>query len=265
MKTRAKYPGNDEQRPPLFRAIRRIVWRLFPKFRLSGEENLPEEPCVIVGNHSQVYGPLAAEFYMPRKHSIWCIGEMMNRKEVPAYAFAEFWSEKPRASRWFYRAASHLIAPVAGYIFPKAHTIPVYHDARVMTTFRKSVDRLKDGADIVIFPESHEPYNGIVWQFQEHFADLATLYFKRTGREVRFVPMYTAPELKTIRFGAPVRCRFDAEDSGAERTRVCTELMDAITRLAAEMPPHRVVPYVNIPKKEYPLNTDGTAAGAQGK
>ena len=241
--------------PLLYRLIYRAVRFFSPKYRLYGTENLPKEPCVFVGNHCQMYGPIAAELYMPRPHYIWCIGEMMNRKEVPAYAFQDFWSGKPRALHWFYRLLSHLIAPLAEYVFTHAHTIPVYRDTRVVSTFRESVSRLKEGADLVIFPEKNEPYNGILWQFQEHFADVARLYYRRTGNAVCFVPMYTAPRLKGIYFGEPVRFRPEASD-GEERRRISSAMAGAVTALAVSLPRHTVVPYVNIPKRRYPLNTD---------
>ena len=241
--------------PLFFRLIRRIVLRLSPKYTLYGTENLPDEPCVIVGNHSQMYGPLAGELYMPRPHYIWCIGEMMNRREVPAYAFQDFWSGKPRWTYWFWHLASHAIAPLAAYVLSHAHTIPVYRDARVMTTFRKSVEYLQAGADIVIFPESAEPYNHIVTQFQSHFADLAKLYYRRTGKTLCFVPMYVAPKLGKICFGAPVRHNPETPD-GEERERICLAMMNAITDLAVSLPPHTVVPYLNIPKSRYPMNKD---------
>ena len=245
------------QSPLLYRFIRWVIWLLSPKYKLYGTENLPPEPCVIVGNHCQMYGPIAAELHLSRPHYIWCIGEMMNRKEVPAYAFQDFWSMKPRRWHWFYRLLSRLIAPLADYIFNHAHTIPVYHDARVMTTFRRSMDRLKEGADVVIFPEKSEPYNGILWQFQEHFADLARLYYRRTGTAVCFVPMYTAPRLSSIHFGEPVRYNPEA-DAAEERTRICRAMQASISDLASALPQHTIVPYPNIPKKQYPLNTDRT-------
>ena len=241
--------------PLLFRLICRIVRLVSPKYTLYGTEHLPPEPCVIVGNHCQMYGPIAAELYMPRPRYTWCVGEMMDRKEVPAYAFQDFWSMKPRRQQWFYRLLSHLIAPLCAYVFTRARTIPVRHDARVMTTFRQSMERLGEGADIVIFPEKNEPYNCVLCRFQEHFADLARLYYRKAGTALCFVPMYTAPALKSIHFGEPVRYDPDAP-ADAERARVCAALMASITRMAAALPPHTVVPYVNMPKDQYPRNTD---------
>ncbi len=243
----------DGKAPLLFRAVCRVVRWFSPKYRLYGTENLPQGPCILVGNHSQMYGPIAAELYMPRTSYIWCVGEMMDRREVPAYAFRDFWSMKPRALHWFYRLLSHIIAPVAEYIFTRAHTIPVYHDMRIMTTLRQSLARLNEGADLVIFPEKNEPWNGILCRFQENFAELAVLCHRRTGKALRFVPMYIAPRLKSIHFGKPV-----TYDPGAspeeEKKRICEAMMNGITSLAAGLPEHTVVPYLNIPKRRYPLN-----------
>ena len=39
-----------------------------------------------------------------------------------------------------------------------------------------------------------------------------------------------------------------------ERARICHEMQEAITDLARGLPRHTVVPYPNIPKKDYPCN-----------
>lgn len=245
----------EEKKPLLYRLIYRIAGRLFPVYERNGTENLPDEPCVLVGNHCQMYGPVAAEMHLPRPCSIWCIGEIMNRKEAADYAYRDFWSLKPRCVRWFFRLLSCIVGPLLSFVLSNAHTIPVYRDARVLTTFRKSIALLQQGSDIVIFPETAEPYNGIIWKFQEHFTDIARLYYRKTGDILRFVPMYIAPRLGRICFGSPLPFDPSAEEE-PERKRLCTELMDAITALAASLPTHAVVPYPNIPKSQYPLNTD---------
>lgn len=234
----------------LYRFIYRCCRLLSPKYRLYGTENLPKEPCVIVGNHCHMYGPIAAEIYMPRPHYIWCAGEMMDRKEVPAYAYQDFWSGKPRRSQWFYHLLSHLIAPLAAHLFNNAHTIPVYRDTRVMTTYRRTVEKLDRGADVVIFPESYEPYNHIIWKLHEQFVDVARMYCRRTGKQISFVPMYLAPKLSSIHFGEPVPFNPEAVPE-EERKRICNALMEAITAMAEALPEHIVIPYPNMPAKEY--------------
>lgn len=237
----------------LYRVIRWLVWLFSPKYTVVGAENLPDEPCVIVGNHSQIYGPIAGELYTPGKHDIWCAGEMMHREEVAAYAYQDFWSNKPKWNRWFFRLLSHLIGPLAELIFTNAHTVAVYHDTRLITTFRESIAKLQAGYSMVIFPEHYVPRNNIVHEFQDKFIDLARFYYKKTGKMLSFVPLYLAPRLKAMYFGKPISFRPD-RPIAKERKRICEALMDEITAMAVSLPEHTVVPYPNISKKQYPKN-----------
>ena len=206
-----------------YRFIRYGVWLFSPKWKLSGAEHLPEGPCVIAGNHSQMFGPIAMELYTPGKHWVWCAGEMMHREEVAAYAYRDFWSGKPKAVRWFYKLLSRLIVPLSVLIFNSAHTVAVYHDSRALTTFR------------------------------DRFIDLGRMYYKQTGKALSFVPLYVAPALGTLYFGEPIL--YDPAAPGeSERDRISNALMDAVTAIAVALPEHTVVPYPNIPKKDYPKN-----------
>ena len=74
----------------VYRILRFFIWLGFPKWKLQGVENLPAGPCVIVGNHSQMYGPVAGELYIPGRHWVWCAGEVMHREEAAAYAYRDF-------------------------------------------------------------------------------------------------------------------------------------------------------------------------------
>ena len=107
----------------------------------------------------------------------------------------------------------------------------------------------------MLFPEYGEPYNAVLCRFQEHFADLAKLYYRKTGKALCFVPMYTAPRLAEIHFGEPVRYNPEAPEE-TERNRICDAMMKSVTEMAAALPRHTVIPYLNIPKRQYPLNTD---------
>lgn len=237
----------------LYRLIKWLVWLFYPKLEVEGEENLPPEPAILVGNHAQMNGPIAAELYCPGSHYTWCAGQMMHLKEVPAYAYQDFWSGKPRWSRPFYKLLSYLIAPLSVCVFNNANTIGVYRDARILSTFKNTVKRLQEGNHVVIFPEGGGEYNHILTEFQDKFIDIAKLYYKKTGRELPFVPMYLAPKLRKLYLGKPIFFRADAPME-EERQRIREYLMAEITQMAVSAPEHTVVPYHNIPKKQYPSN-----------
>jgi len=237
----------------LYLAIKWCVKTLYPKIRVEGLENLPEDGAIIVGNHCKMNGPISSELYAPGKHYTWCAGEMLELKAVPKYAYEDFWSGKPKWCRPFYKLLSYMIAPLSVCVFNNAETIGVYHDARIISTFRQTVKALQEGANVVIFPEHNEPYDHIISRFQEKFIDVAKLCYKRTGKTVSFVPMYLAPALKTMYLGKPVVFRPEAPME-EERTRIAGELMAAVSSMAQSLPRHRVIPYKNIPKRLYPFN-----------
>ena len=237
----------------VFQIVRGLVKFFYPKTQIAGLENLPSEPALIAGNHSQMNGPIICELYFPGQSYTWCAGQMMHLKEVPEYAFQDFWAQKPKYIRWFYKGLSYIIAPLSVCIFKHAKTIGVYRDGRIISTFKNTIRRLDEGAHVIIFPEHNTPHNHILCDFQDKFIDCAKLYYKRTGKALSFVPMYIAPNLHKAFLGKPIQFRPDAPIE-EERQRLCDYLMEQITDMALAQPRHKVVPYRNIPRKQYPYN-----------
>ncbi len=241
-----------------FRVVIFFVKLFYPTPTVEGTSNLPDEATIIVGNHTQMNGPICGELYCPVDSTTWCAWQMMHLKEVPDYAYTDFWSQKPKYIRWFFRLLSYIIAPLSVCVFNNAKTIPVYHDTRLLTTFKETVSALKSNKSVIIFPESYTPHNNIVNSFQSKFIDIAKLYFRQTGKSLTFTPLYIAPALCKMVFGKPIT--FNPESPiEEERQRICAYLMDAITDIAVNLPVHKVVPYANLPKKDYKLNTESEA------
>lgn len=241
------------EEPRLCRMIRRVTSWVYPKMELVGTEHIPQEPCIFVGNHSQIHGPVITEVRLPFDHYTWCASQMMDKKEVCQYAYHDFWQDKPRCTQWFYWLLSRLIKHPAVYLMSNARTIPVYRDSRGIATFRRSMEKLQEGYSMVIFPECRIRYNNILCEFQDSFIDLARMYHKRTGEQLCFVPMYLAPKLRKIFFGEPIR--YDPGLSkDIQRQQIKMHLMDSITAIACTQPVHTVIPYLNISPKQYPKN-----------
>ena len=247
----------ERNKPWLFRVIKGLVRLFYGKTEVVGIENLPSRDTILVGNHCQMNGPICGELFLPDNCYTWCAGQMMKWKEVPAYAFDDFWSQKPKWQQPFFRVASYMIAPLAVLLFNNARTVAVYRDMRIMGTFKDSIRLLADGANLLIFPEKDEKYNNILYRFQENFVDVAKLYYKKTGRSVTFVPIYIAPCLRKMYIGEGIV--YDAENNTeGERKRIIAYLSEEITRIAQKLPEHKVVPYRNIPRKYYLSNKDVT-------
>lgn len=245
--------SQTKKKPPFFKFVRFCISIFYKKPEYTGIENIPNEPCIIIGNHAQMYGPLSVELYFPTNKYMWCIGNLMVLKETPAYAYKDFWSKKPKATRWFYKIIAYLLAPLLHYLMSRADTLAVYHDTRIISTFKTTVNKLKEGNNVITFPESATSYNNIVNDFHEKFVDVARLYVKSAKKSIKFVPMYNAPELKTVVFGKPIE--FNPEKPIDEhRKEICDYLKTEITNLAKQLPKHKVVPYANISKRKYLTN-----------
>ena len=239
----------------LFRFMIRVIRRVYPQPELTGLENLPDEPCIIVSNHAKTHGPIISQLFFPENSYTWCASQVMHLEDFPAYAFEDFWSYKPRWSHWFWHMLSYLIAPFGVSLMTNARTIETHYDNGILSTFRTTVKRLCEGNHVIIFPEYKENYNHVVNRFHDGFVSVAKLYHKKTGKAIQFVPMYIAPNLRQTVIGHPVRFCPEAP-AEEERQRICSQLMDAVTNLAESLPPHRVIPYDNkIPKRNYPWNT----------
>ncbi len=247
----------------LFKIIKWLVRLFYGKMEVIGMENLPESNTIIVGNHCQMNGPIAGELFLPENCYTWCAGQMMHLEEVPDYAFRDFWSQKPKWTHPFYKGLSHLIAPLSVCIFNNARTIGVYRDMRIMSTFKTTIKMLKDGANILIFPEKDEKHNNILYQFQENFVDVAKLYYKQTGISLTFVPIYIAPGLRKLYIGKGIVYNSD-NTIEEERKRISLCLSATITDMARALPLHTVVPYRNIPKRYYLTNKDVTKVPVSG-
>ena len=237
----------------VYRIVRRLLLTFYRAPEIIGLENLPDGECIIAANHAQLHGPIQAELFFPGDRSIWCNAETMDIHEAPAYAYADFWPEKPRALRWLYWIPAYIVAPILVSVLNNARCIGVYRDLRMRNTIRRTLDRLKEGARIIIFPETDPGLNTILSTFQPRFIDLGPRYARETGRTLQFVPMYIAPDLRKIVIGKPIPY-YNQADARDERHRICTQLTDAISELAYSLPLHKVVPYRNIKKKLYPTN-----------
>ncbi len=81
------------------------------------------------------------------------------------------------------------------------------------------------------------------------------MYYKQTGKALPFVPLYVAPALGVLTFGEPIL--YDpAAPRDDQRARISNALMDAVTDLAVALPEHTVVPYPNLPKREWTKNRE---------
>ena len=73
---------NEKKESLLFRFMIRVIRRVYPVPEISGTENLPDEPCLIVSNHAKTHGPIIVD---SRPQTFNKIGVVVARMELDKF------------------------------------------------------------------------------------------------------------------------------------------------------------------------------------
>jgi 1-acyl-sn-glycerol-3-phosphate acyltransferase len=205
--------------------------------RFITKEKLPrDEASIYIANHSAASGPIGCYCSFPFELHSWLQAEMADRELAEPYLRADFVERslgvRPPASY----TVAHWLIKIAFPYLQAIHSIPVYRDyERFQTTLQITVDRLKAGHQVMIFPEdSEKPYDPVsnMAPFQKGMVRVAELYYQQTGKRVAFYPVGVHPS-KEIRVGLPIRYSPLGQPS-AERLRIKNYLEREVRALYLE-------------------------------
>lgn len=230
-------------RQPFFIRAFMAVLRPFFRHRLQGSERIVQDennPIVFLCNHGEIYGPVAAMLYIPVPVRPWVISNMTTSVQEVAeylykYTFGPITWLGP-ARMWI----SRLLGRLSVWAMRQLEAIPVYrHKPReLMTTFRRSVEAMEAGDNLLIFPENPDAteipgyQHGGMGDMFRGFPMLAQVYYNRTGKRCRFLPMYAHKGLRTLSFGEPILYDPEAEPM-LERDRIVDEATRQMREMAA--------------------------------
>lgn len=200
---------------------------------MTGEANLPRHgPAVLIANHHESLGPIAACCSIPLRLYSWVVADMVDKERAAAYLKWDFVERTlhipPPMSAWFARGLSNLSVPFLRGL----GSIPVYKGEydRMLETLQISLDILRQGKYVLIFPEEstlpRNPETGMA-PFQHSFVRLGEMLYAETGQRLPFYPVVVHPR-GVVMVGQPVQ--FDPLNRpGLERHRL-KDLMETTIR-----------------------------------
>lgn len=177
-----------------FLRVRKAVWA----------EPIGEEPVIFLANHLGAVGPMFMSVTFPLKENvaIWCNEGMMDEKLIVDYVRHDWWWAPDSKLAPLYSATLPYIAKaIVPKVLRSAPTIPVYRDARIMTTMRASLKALKEGKHVVIFPELPDGHSSHAEHLQMGWLNLTTMYQRATGKTIKMIPVYIDQQAKLFRVG----------------------------------------------------------------
>lgn len=223
--------------------------RPFYRHKVVGKENVPQGAdgeLVFICNHGSIYGPVVTNLYLPFFLRPWSISDLMDdANEAAAYLYKyniEPIKWLPTGFKKF--IARRIGAPISLWLFRSMEAIPVYRNKLrdLMKTFRLSLDAMMAEDNLLIFPENPDAQSldspGYLTQgvgdFYTGFTMIAPMLYNKTGKKVKFVPIYASKEIRTIAIGPAVEYNPDAQPT-QEKQRIVSDLQSRMNAMARQM------------------------------
>ena len=224
------------------RLVTRIVMgilRPFNRHKMVDMDHIrldPENPLVFLGNHAEIYGPIASALNFPVQVRFWVISKMMfNSREVRAYLYENTFSKKTFLPVFVRRLLARVLGWLSVNVMNALRAIPVYKDSpmKLRQTLRESVEALAAGEDLMIFPEHPEGKyeKGGVSELSPGFLMLAEAWWKKSGKKLRILPVYANRAARTFTFGTEID--YEPENGfAAEQERILSEAYSQLVALS---------------------------------
>ncbi len=214
-----------------FRAMKGLMKGRYkrPTFVYLGEEF--GGGGIILSNHEGTDAPMALEMYCDKPLRMWGAGEMNSGLiEMYKYQTKVYYHEKKGWNLHLARLFCLIASPLTNLFYKGLNLISTWRDGRFMTTLRESVAALKNGENIVIYPE--DSTNGYLEElegFHHGFVALAEVC-KKKGVDVKLYVTYYRKKDRTYVVDAPVAYS-ELTKNGETREEVCARLVKRCNEL----------------------------------
>ena len=206
------------------------ILRPFNRHRMVDLDHVkldPDNPVVFLGNHAEIYGPIASALCFPVPVRFWVISKMMfKKKDVRAYLYENTFSKKTYLPIFVRKLLAWYLGWLSVSVMNALRAIAVYRDSpmKLRQTLRESVEALEQGENLMIFPEHPEGkyVKGGISELSPGFVMLAEAWWKKSGKKMRMMPVFANREKRTFTFGEEIV--YEPENGyAAEQERILEE------------------------------------------
>ena len=192
------------------------VARPFLRLKVTGKEHLQSDdyPSVFVCNHGFIYGPIYAVFYIPTYFRPWIHNVMLDYDTAVLELHKSLAVIKKIFGRRIGSKILSWLTKATCWQLNSFNPIPVVRGSSrdVMSTFDMSLQALVEGDNILLFPEKPKELTGVaeddksgrIRLFYTGFAHIGKLYFDKTGKKLRFYPLYSDKNKRVFKIGEGV-------------------------------------------------------------
>lgn len=186
---------------------------------------------IILSNHEGTDAPMSLEMYCDKPVRMWGAHEM-NSGLIKMYKYQTrvYYHEKKHWNLHLARLFCLLASPLTNLFYKGLNLISTYRDGRFIKTLHESIDALKNGENVVIFPEdSSKGYLEELEGFYKGFTALCELCQKR-GMNVSIYVTYFKKKDRIYVVDAPVSYA-ELTKNGESKDQVADRLLKRCNEL----------------------------------
>ncbi len=188
-----------------FRLLKRLMTMRYkaPQFIfLEGKEF--ENGSLILSNHEGTDAPMSLEMYLNKPLRMWGAHEM-NSGLIKMYKYQTrvYYHEKKHWNLHLARLFCLIASPLTNLFYKGLNLISTYRDTRFIKTMRESLEAVKNGESVVIYPE--DSAKGYLAQLEGFFAGFAVFaeHALKKGVDIPIVVSYFRKSEKVFVFDKP--------------------------------------------------------------
>jgi 1-acyl-sn-glycerol-3-phosphate acyltransferase len=162
---------------------------------------------------------------------------MVEKEHIYGYLLNGYNVKNSKLPMFIKKAYCKIAGPVLIWAMNSVEPIPVYRGTgrEIIKTMKLTVEALEQEDNILLFPENNiktERYTRLPGEFFTGFAHIGKEYFKKTGKNITFYPMYADSERRIIFMGAGIT--YDEKNHPAnEKERIVEHLKKSMDEMAA--------------------------------
>ena len=227
----AKKATGQQNRKWWFKLLKKMMVGRYkrPEFVYLGEKF--GNGAIILSNHEGTDAPLSMELYCDAPVRFWGASEM-NSGLIPMYKYQSrvYYHQRKHWPLWLARLFCLIASPLTNLFYKGLNLISTYRDIRFTRTLRESMAALKEGQNVVIFPEdATKGYLAELEGFFQGFVMLAEVCHRR-GMDVPIFVTYFKKKELVYMIDAPVLYSELIKD-GATREQIAQRLLDRCNEL----------------------------------
>lgn len=161
---------------------------------------------VILSNHEGTDAPMSLEIYSGARLRMWGAHEM-NSGFVKMYKYQTkvYYHEKKGWNLHLARLFCLIATPITNLFYKGLNLISTYKDGRSIKTIKESIAAIREGDNIVIFPE--DSTNGYLEELEGFYAGFVVLceVCKRAGMDLPVYVTYFRKKDRTYIVDKPIR------------------------------------------------------------